>query len=407
MGKIQWNPLVKLIFAMLIITPLLTGCWDRLEIEDRAVVLGISIDEAVSKSNGDEVAQVRTPPLQTGLIRVAIQIALPGRIALGPSESGGGGKGSSQDTLWIIDVVGYSIDDAIMNLQQQISSPLFFGHLRVIVVSEKVAKKGIENVNDYFHRNSEVRRMAWLMISKGKAMELMKAAPKLERVPTLYLISTLDESIKMGKFPMDYIGIFWSNSAKKGQEGFLPYVDMKKEQNVEVMGMAYFRGYRMVGKTKPLQIGAYMGIKGLNPAGYRVFVDLGGPSKTVMTATTHRDSKMAVQIINGHPHFSIRIASEINLEEKISEAVNINVRVLKQIQQSQKVQATKLYEALIKKTQESGSDIFGFGEFVRAKKPRYWNTQIKTKERWQEMYKEVTFDFYVKVSVRRVGMKSK
>src|SRR5690606_25222107 len=98
---------------------------------------------------------------------------------------------------WVIDSVGHTLDDALMNLQQQISSRLFFGHLRVIVISEDVAKKGLQNVNDYLRRDSEVRRMAWMMISKGNAMEVMEAAPELERVPSLYLMSTLDYAVEL------------------------------------------------------------------------------------------------------------------------------------------------------------------------------------------------------------------
>ena len=70
--------------------------------------------------------------------------------------------------------------------------------------------------------------MAWLMVSKGNAKNHMQAAPKLERVPALYLASTLDDAVKQGKFPSNYVGTFWSNSSKKGQEGFLPYIKIMK-----------------------------------------------------------------------------------------------------------------------------------------------------------------------------------
>lgn len=406
-----WIKTVKVLCAVSVLMPLLTGCWDRLEIEERAVVLGVSIDVAEPEAEKEEedVTHLKGtfPAPERGMVRVAVQIALPGRIPLGPGE-GGGGKGASGETVWIIDVVGHSIDDAFMNLQQQLSSRLFFGHLRVIVVSEALAKKGLGNVNDYFRRNSEVRRMAWMIISKGKALEIMKAAPQLARVPTLYLMSTLDEGIRMGKFPKDYIGIFWSNSSKKGQEGFLPYVSLKKEQNVEIKGLAYFVADKMVGITKPLEIGGYMAIKGMNPAGYQVFVKLDGSSETVITSATHRSSKMDVRIKNGIPHFTITIAIEVNLEEKISEAININdPNILKKIEQEQTVASVKLYSDIIKKTQEKGSDIFGFGEFVRAKEPGYWIKHIKTTERWRDMYKKMTFDVKVTIKVRRIGMKAK
>lgn len=402
----------KIFCCIILVIPFLTGCWDRLEIEERAVVLGVSIDAADTKKaeqEEEEVSHIRgsIPAPQKGMIRVAVQIALPGRIPLGPGE-GGGGKGSESHTVWVLEVVGNSIDDAIMNLQQQVSSRLFFGHLRVIVVSEAVAKKGLENVNDYFRRNPEVRRMAWLVVSKGNALKFMKATPKLKRVPTLYLISTLDEGIKLGKFPKDYIGIFWSNESKKGQEGFLPYVEMKKEQNVEIKGLAYFVGNQMVGVTKPFEIAGYLGIKGVNPAGYRRFIPLGGPNEFVMTNATQRRSKIDVRIKDNIPHFTIRISMDFDIEEKLSEKIEINnLDILKKIEQIQEESSVKFYMKMIKKTQVKGSDIFGFGEYVRAKEPRYWNKQIKTAEKWRSMYKECTFDVKVSRKIRRIGMKAK
>ncbi|WP_336785765.1 Ger(x)C family spore germination protein [Paenibacillus sp. MMO-177] len=408
----KWIKLIKMVCVLIMVTPFLTGCWDRLEIEERAVVLGVSIDKAnteKAEKEEDEISHLHGtfPTPDKGMIRVAVQIALPGRIPLGPGESGGGGGGSVGKTVWVIDVVGHSLNDAFMNLQQQVSSKLFFGHLRVIVISEAVARNGLDNINDYFRRNSEVRRMAWMMVAKGQARKLMLAAPPLERVPTLYLMSTLDQGIRMGKFPKDYIGIFWSNVSKKGQEGFLPYVDIKKEQNVEIKGLAYFVGDQMVGVTKPLEIAGYLGIKGINPAGYRVFVQLGNKGQTVMTTATHRRAKIRVQIKDDIPHFTIDMGIELNVEGKFSDEVQINnPDVLRMIEEKQREDAVKSYSKVIKDSQAKGSDYFGFGEIVRAKKPHYWNKRIKTAEEWSKMYQNCTFEVKVALKVRRVGMKA-
>jgi len=406
----RWTKAVKLLVAIFLVLPLLTGCWDRVEIEERAVILGISIDTAPKESEEQEHEishlEGKFPAPGKNMIRVAVQIALPGRIPLGPGEPGGGGLGSDQ-TVWVLDVVGHTIDDALMNLQQQISNKLFFGHLRVIIVSEDVAKLGLENINDYFRRNSEVRRMAWMLIAKGSAEALMKAAPKLERVPTAYLLATMDSAVRMGKFPNDFVGNFWSDSSKKGKEGFLPYVGIMKDENIEIMGLAYFKGTKMVGTTKPLEIGAYMGVKGINPAGYRGIISVDGEGNTITMNATNRKSKIDVVIQNGRPLINVSILNELNIEEKLSEQFVIdNPDILDQIEKEDEKAALKLHEGLIKETQEKGADIFGFGEYVRAKEPKYWNEHIKTKEAWQEMYKDITVETKVDIKIRRVGMKS-
>lgn len=97
METIQWIRTLKLGVVVLLIVPVLAGCWDRLEIEDRAIVLGISVD-AVDPGAAKEEEQVshlrdKFPAPEKGMIRVAAQIALPGKIPLGPGESGTGGRG--------------------------------------------------------------------------------------------------------------------------------------------------------------------------------------------------------------------------------------------------------------------------------------------------------------------------
>lgn len=416
--KADKYPVVRVMLAtlaVLLIVPLLSGCWDRLELDDRAIVLGVSIDDVDDEEALEEEAEVThvrgsIPAPKKGMVRVGVQIALPGRIPLGPGEGGGGGGGGeSNDTIWVLDVVGHSIDDAFMNLQQQVSSRLFFGHLRIIVVSEKIARKGLGNVNDYFRRNPAVRRMAWMMVSKGRAREMLTASPKLERIPTLYLMSTLDNGIRLGKFPKDYIGQYWSNSSKLGQEGFLPYIDIKKEQNVEVSGVAFFKGEQMVGVTKALEIAGYLGLRGVNPAGYRAFIilDEDDLSTAVMTNVTHRDANWNLQIKNGVPHFTIKVELEVDLDEKYTSRSNvISLSEIRRIEQKQEEASVKFYENFLRKTQNQQSDYLGFGEFVRAKNPKFWKEHIHMKEDWQRMYKDVTFDIQVDVRLRRIGMKT-
>jgi spore germination protein KC len=62
---------------------------------------------------------------------------------------------------------------------------------------------------------------------------------------------------------------------------------------------------------------------------------------------------------------------------------------------------------LVEEMQQKKTDIFGFGEYVRAKKPSYWNREIKTKERWQQMFQDINVEIKVDSKIRRVGMKAK
>ncbi|TBL81841.1 Ger(x)C family spore germination protein [Paenibacillus thalictri] len=400
---------IKPLLIILLTVPYLTGCWDSLELDKRAVILGISVDKATDKttSKESETSHLRGkfPAPEKELIRVTAQIALPGQIPLGPGE--GGGSTVRGQTVWPIEVVGHTIDDALMNLQQQISSRLFFGHLRVIVVSEAIARSGLQDLNDYLRRNPEIRRTTWMLISKGDAANFMIATPRLGRLPTLYLLNTIDQATKMGKFPNDFLGIFWSNASKMGQEGYLPYIELEKKENVGISGIAYFKADKMVGVSKPLEIAAYMGIKGMNPAGYRSFVKVDGLSGTFNLYATRRQSRIRVSQENGRPTIDIQSFIEVNLEEKLNESVLVSSPdVLRKIEQADEKDAKKFYSDVIRQTQQYGTDVFGFGEYVRAKQPKYWREHVQTKEKWQEMYKDLSVHVDVTIKIRRIGMKA-
>ena len=228
------NNIVKTgLFSLLFVCcgVLLTGCWDSLEIEDRALVLGLAIDEAPPETMEKETNVTHEKgELPNKMIRITAQIAVPGRVPLGPS-SATSGEGT-QNSVWVVQVVGHSLDDALNNLQQQIADPRYLIHLRVIVISEAIAKQGLDDLNDYLRRNPEVRRRTWLLVSDVEAAKIMDVAPPLERVPTLYLLSMVEKAVKTGKFPLDYLGVFWTAESNWGQDGYLPYISIRGKDNI-------------------------------------------------------------------------------------------------------------------------------------------------------------------------------
>lgn len=401
--------LIKTVLVTLLIVPILTGCWDRLEIEDRAVILAIGIDKA--KPGDEKETSNATHILQGGssqgneLIRITAQIAVPGRIPLG--TGGGEGGPSGQKPVWVLTSVGNTIDDALMNLQQQLADRLFYGHLRVIVLSEELARIGIQNENDYFRRQPQVRRTVWMVVSKGKAADIMNANPQLERVPALYLLATLEHAREMGKLPNNFLGVFFSASSSKGQEGTVPYVELKKASNVEVAGMAYFRDDKMVGKTTALQIGHYMAMKEINPGGYSVLQQIPDSETSVLFKTNHRKSKIKTTIQNNQIYVDVKCQIEGDIREKSNEKVLISKQNMMKLEEVIGKDAEVGFKKLIQQTQEDGSDIFGFGEYVRAMHPRYWNKEIRTKEAWANKYKDITVSVSMRVNIRRIGTKTK
>jgi spore germination protein KC len=321
------NTLVRrhtaLLLVLSILSILLTGCWDQLEIEDRALVLGLSVDKVPEGTHpkDDQVTHLKDT-IKLPMIRVTAQIAVPGRVPLGPS-SGEGGSPGGLNPVWVVHVYGLTLDDAMNNLQQQISDPRYLIHLRVIIISEDFARSSLGDLNDYLRRNPEVRRQTWMLVSEGEASKFMDVNPPLQRVPTLYILSMMEKAVESGKFPADYLGGFWSSESKWGENGFLPYIVMRNKENIFIKGLAYFSGGVMVGSTIPIEVGAYMAMKGVDIGGYSVLFDSKkfGP---VMIKVVKRFSKGRVRIVDGKPQIIYDISLDAMLDEHLKDSVDIN-----------------------------------------------------------------------------------
>lgn len=405
---VPYNRNLRTLLLIFLLLPMLSGCWDSKEIDKRANVLAVGIDMASSKEQKqeDEITHVKNkiPIPNKDMIKLTAQIAVPGRIPLGP-ETGG----KSANPVLVLHVVGHTIDDAFNNLQQEVPNQLFLGHLRIIVLNEKVARKGITEINDFLKRNPQIRRTTNSVISKEKASSYMKVDPKLERIPSLYLADMIDNLSGLGKFPPSFIGLFWTIKSSKGQDTYLPYLAIKDKGNIQLNGLAYFKGDQMVGKTSPLEIGDFMSVIGIKKGGYGSFNIVPGTNQVVMIGTKKRKSRMKVNLKDGKPHIIIEIRYECDIEEKESQKVRLsNTKIINKIEKDFSKSVVKSIRALIRKTQVKESDIFGFGEHVRAVKPKYWRKNVKTKENWEKIFKnDLTYEIKVVTHINRVGMKAK
>jgi spore germination protein KC len=383
----------------------LTGCWDRYELEDRANILGLAVDLAEEDDLREEPEVTHRSghfpeEKRDQYYKVTAQIALPGKIKLGPE--GGGGEGSEK-TAWVLETFGHTLKDAMANLQQQLAEKLYLGHVQIIVVSDEIAKKGLDEVNEFLRRDHEVRRTAWMVINEKDASSVLKAAPPLETVPSLYLSDTLDNAVRFGKLPREYLGKFWIDISDDGVDAILPAVKVFDNDRIMVDGMAYFRGEKMVGRTKPIEIGAYMTMKEKNPGGYSIAVSLEDEEGVYLIKTLERKSIIRVKVKDGKPSATINVNIDAIIEEEIN-ASNLGGESLKKIEKKANQKMEEICKELVKKLQEEGSDIFGLGARVRAKFGYYWDEEVKTDDKWSEIFKEMEIKVKVDYIIRRTGM---
>lgn len=210
------NKILKVIIV-LTITLVLSGCQNYQEINNYAIVSGISID----KSNDKDT-----------MYTVGIQIMN----AKKDEESD-----NSLITFYKSD--GNTIFEALQKIMLDSPKELYLGHNEVVVISEELLKeKNPLNYLDYFMRHSKVEKDSFVMIAKDdKAYEILKIITPLETIPSRNLKATLSVSDTFsGTLTIVTVDEFISDLENKGAEAVLPSVSItgKKEDGDKMENIA-------------------------------------------------------------------------------------------------------------------------------------------------------------------------
>lgn len=381
----------------------LTGCWDQVEIERRATIVGLAVDYAsVEEAEKDQITISSTSTLkeEKRVYKVTAQLAVPGRVSLGPAS----GDGQAEDNVWVVEGYGYTTGDAIQSIQQKVAHDLFFGHLQVIIVSEDVAQEGIKTVNDFFQRRIELRRTIWLAVSQGDAAQTMSVAPKLEQIPAVYLSITLDNAVDMGKFPKKQLGHFWLALASEGQEAMVPHLEVHHD-NIKINGAIYFNDDQMVGHLHPHEVIIFNSLNNSTSGGASLMIPIDDGHVLGRSITSERSLEVTIE--EGMPKVKIKVDVNAEVREKSDDSIDLDKpEVIKQLNQNANKLVQHDAETMIKKTQENQADIFGVGEQIRAKFPDYWDEHIQTKEKWREIYPQLDIDVEYQTDYKRLGIKA-
>lgn len=116
-------------FVSVLSCVVLSGCWDRIEINDMAIVMATGVDYENDK------------------VHLTAQIFVPRKAGGGDST---GGSGSPSGVTLIRTAEGQNIAEALNRLQRKVPRNMFWGHCEVIVINEDAGKHGLREYIDFF-----------------------------------------------------------------------------------------------------------------------------------------------------------------------------------------------------------------------------------------------------------------
>lgn len=163
-------PLFILLIVFLLFT---TGCWNRRELNELAIALAIGIDST-----------------KDGQFLLTAQVVNPGELATGNS---GGGTGTSPTVIY--QAKGKTVFEAFRKMTKESPRKIYPSHLRILVIGESLAKKGIGKPLDLLTRDWELRSDFYIVVAKGmRAEEILKVPTSLEKIPANQIFDALEVS---------------------------------------------------------------------------------------------------------------------------------------------------------------------------------------------------------------------
>lgn len=389
----------------------ITGCWDRLELEDRGFVIGVAID-AVKDEEAEEMVQQEKADKPKGKQRflVTYQFAIQGAIsnAGGGTSSEEGGRNAGKASF-NISSVGDTIDSITSQLVSRTSHIPYFEHLQLIVISEEVAQSelGFANVIDFFLREQEMRRSIKVIVAKGEARKVLEVTPALERLPVMYIrkiSENSDESTRI--LPVCRLGDLDKHLLRS--ESFAIQCIEGHKLDAKIVGSAVFQGK----KNNLIGILDEDETAGLNFITEEV-------KRGVIKIKVH--DHLVVYDINSVKH---RIKAVVNKKNEIQFTVTVesegtvgesfgSLDFLKpNIQKDLEIKVAEEIERLMKETitkvqKEYKKDVLGFGAHLRG---NHYDTWKQVKEEWdsgKNYFAQSHIQVEAKVKIRRSGIINK
>ena len=360
-----------------------TGCRDQIELDKRAIIMAVGIDKAE----------------EAGKITLTFQSIIPGRLT---DPMRGGEKGRA---VRVISTSGMTILEATKNYQQQTDAIPYLLHNRLLIISEDLARDGVKPIMDYFVRNLQSQPRAWVLISKGKAANVVKWQSEVNQIPADYIADLLYSSTRqaISAFVTEDIHRFILKLSSQSTSPATSGIEIVQEQTdrppeIRIFGTAVFKRDKLVGwlglrETRGLLWTTNQSSQGILEIGYP-----DRQKRNLVEQVTRSSSKIKPKIKNGRVEIKVAVTEEGNIGEQDGSLMLTNQGMIQVLEKRTSAEIRAEVETCLKRCQnEFHSDIFGFGEEVERRFPQEWK---KLRKKWDQEFPTIKVVVTAKAKIR-------
>jgi len=364
------------LFAIVIFLLSQCGCWNRRELNDILIVQAVGIDK-----------------LKNGDFRLTYQVLKP-KVLKNPSNIP---SSPQQKGVWCFSSTGKTIFDAIRNATLSSDKKLFWAHNKIVVVSERLAKKEIKDVLDMILRDHEFRSDAYIIITSDDIEKFLNISSPMESIPAKELENVIKNYYTNSKTMPVKIYEFVKMTNTKSKVGFAPFVEIKRPLALSsenymffVSKTAVFDNFKLIGYLNHNETRGVLWV--LNKIKSGIY-PIENKNMSISLELIHSSSKILAENTKNKVLFKIEIISEVNLGEK-EKGLQFTQKNLEEVKKELSKSITKDINQALKKSFELRADILHFQDiyYIQYQKPLKFDKQ------------SIAMSITVKPFVRRFGM---
>lgn len=368
-----------------VLTLLLSGCWSRIEVNDLGVVTGLAIDV------GEQAA-----------VRVTMFLARSGGEQKGTDKPSSGGS----SPVWLVAREAETISDAFREVAMASSRRLSLHHLRVVLVSEEYARKGLAGLLDFLTRYPETRMtIRPMIVVGGRAQDILATPPQLESLQPENLVKTIEakggvvqnlKNFLVARVSQTHSG--WMHTVHQIERP--AQIPGTPDMATELDGAALFYGDRLV-ETLDRQEAQALAWLLENPRDSVVTAPCPASDQLFSVRVERAKTQIRPSLVGNTVSFLTLTLGEVDLRQVLCPGEVESGAVRLKLEQALEEDVRSRLLDLIKKTQAHQTDPAGFGKRLQLKYPAYFRQHA---QQWPAIWAKSKVTVTVQLHVRHTGL---
>lgn len=386
----KWRLMLPLLVCLLV-----SGCWNRVELNDIAVISATGVD------------------WKDGKWVLSYQVVIPQAIS---SQS----ATSNSAAVNVFSTKGESFRSAVSKASQETARRLYFSHTQIVIIGQEAARKGLGPLLDTYLRNHDSRETVSVYLSRGSARRMLEQLIPLEKIPAAAIQrmitneevnSSIFRQMTIHQVLLDLLGTTHATGIPglvvAGSNESMDKAEKLTRTNtpskVRLYDLGLIAGDKLVGWINNEESQGIMWIADHVKKTTISFAcsEDGKGQKSSSIRITIAKTKLRPEPSSGKWIMHVNASAEGTLMEYNCAGELSKPKQVEKVEELIEGEIASIMERGWKAVRRHKVDVIGFGTVIHKKYPKRWS---KEKGNWTEQFPSTEVKIAVKVKLNSTGM---